>query len=154
MSYCSVFATRETRSAWSFRRSALSAFPFQASPVNCFLASAQVLKKAGLTLKDIDVFEFHEAFAGQVLSNLEALNSQSWCQEWVKQDRIGEMPMELTNTRGGSLSVGHPFGATGCRLVTWASDRLKAEDKEYAVLAACAAGGQGVAMLLERHPDW
>jgi len=117
-------------------------------------AIAKILKKNNLTMADIGVWEIHEAFAGQVLSNLEALNSQSWCQEWVKQDKIGEMPMELTNTRGGSLSVGHPFGATGCRLVTWASDRLKAEDKEYAVLAACAAGGQGVAMLLERHPDW
>ena len=115
---------------------------------------AKLLKKNNLTMADIGVWEIHEAFAGQVLANLEALNSQSWCQENLKQDKLGEMPMELTNTRGGSLSVGHPFGATGVRLVTWGSDRLKHEDKEYCVLAACAAGGQGVAMLLERHPDW
>ena len=115
---------------------------------------AKLLKKNNLRMEDIGVWEFHEAFAGQVLSNLSALDSQSWCEKWLGQDRVGEMPMELTNTRGGSLSVGHPFGATGVRLATWGSDRLKAEDKEFAVLAACAAGGQGVAMLLERHPDW
>jgi len=117
-------------------------------------AIAKLLKQNNLTMADIGVWEFHEAFAGQVLSNLAALDSQSWCNEWIKQDRVGAMPMDCTNLRGGSLSVGHPFGATGVRLVTWASDRLKAEDKKYAMLAACAAGGQATAMLIERHPDW
>merc|ERR1719183_2220867 len=117
-------------------------------------AIAKLLKKNNLTMDDIGVWEIHEAFAGQVLANLEALNSQSWCQEQLKQDKLGSVPEELMNTRGGSLSVGHPFGATGVRLATWGSDRLKSEDKELCVLAACAAGGQGVAMLLERHPDW
>lgn len=59
--------------------------------------------------------------------------------------------MEQLNTRGGSLSIGHPFGATGTRLLTWASDRLKHDDKQFAIVTACAAGGQATAMLLERH---
>eukprot|EP00960_Hanusia_phi_P048413 758931-Hanusia_phi.AAC.9 len=117
-------------------------------------AIAKLLRKTGLKVEDVDVWELHEAFAGQVLANLAAINSDAWCKEWLKTDRVGEIPLERLNTRGGSLSVGHPFAATGVRLTTWAADRLKQEDKQLAVVAACAAGGQGVAMLIERHPDY
>jgi acetyl-CoA acyltransferase len=104
-------------------------------------AMPQVLEAAGLTLDDIDVFELHEAFAGQVLAVLEA----------VKRDGPGEIPMEKLNTWGGSLSLGHPFGATGARLLTQTADRLRHEDGRYGLLAACAAGGLGHAMLIERY---
>merc|ERR1711916_161118 len=92
-------------------------------------AAGKILNKHGLSLKDIDVFEFHEAFAGQVLANLNALKSEKFATEkagWKKA--IGEIPMEKFNTRGGSLSIGHPFGATGARLVTCAANRLIHED--------------------------
>lgn len=103
-------------------------------------AIPQVLAAAGLSMEDIDVFELHEAFAGQVLAVLEAL----------KRNGTGELPMEKLNTWGGSLSLGHPFGATGTRLLLHAADRLHHEGGRYALLAACAAGGLGHAMLLER----
>lgn len=103
-------------------------------------AIPQVLEAAGLTLDDIDVFELHEAFAGQVLAVLEAL----------RRNGTGDVPMDKLNLWGGSLSLGHPFGATGARLVMQAADRLHHEDGRYALVAACAAGGLGHAMLVER----
>ena len=114
----------------------------------------QILKKNGLTLKDIDVFEIHEAFAGQVLANINALNSDWFCQKYMKRDgKFGQIPMEKMNLWGGSLSLGHPFGATGVRLVAHAANRLRDEGGRYAVVAACAAGGHGVGMLIEAYPN-
>ncbi len=114
-------------------------------------AIPKLLNKAGLSIADIDVFELHEAFAGQVLAVLAALRSESFARNNLNQSNpAGEIPMDKLNTRGGSVSLGHPFGATGARLVTTAANRLHEEDGELALLSACAAGGQGVAMLIER----
>ncbi|MCH8567178.1 MAG: thiolase family protein [Balneolales bacterium] len=112
-----------------------------------------LLSANNLTHKDIDVFEFHEAFAGQILANLEALASDKFMKA-VKGNKLSafNMPMERFNTKGGSLSIGHPFGATGTRLVSTAVKRLEQENGRFAVVAACAAGGQGHAMLIERLP--
>jgi acetyl-CoA acyltransferase len=117
-------------------------------------STAALLKRNNLKLSDIDIIEFHEAFAGQVLANINAMNSDSWCKEHLKQDKVGEMKVDIMNTRGGSLSLGHPFGATGTRLIKCASERLKYEDKQLALVTACAAGGIGVAMLIERVPNY
>lgn len=115
-------------------------------------ATAQLLDQCGLTLNDIDVFEFHEAFAGQILANLTALNSDYFAKTYLnRSSKVGEIPLEKFNKWGGSLSLGHPFGATGVRLVTTAANRLIKEDKRLALVAACAAGGQGHAMLIERY---
>lgn len=115
-------------------------------------AIPKVLDAMNLTFNDIDVFELHEAFAGQVLSVLTALNSDTFAKENLQQDKkVGEIPMEKLNTLGGSLSLGHPFGATGVRLVTTAANRLIREDGEFAMVSACAAGGQGHAVILERY---
>lgn len=115
-------------------------------------ATAKLLAKNKLTLNDIDVIEFHEAFAAQVLANLRALESEKFCTQSIGVgSAVGSMPMERFNTLGGSLSLGHPFGATGCRIATTAANRLRREDKKLALIAACAAGGQAVAMLLERQ---
>ncbi|MDR9417306.1 MAG: acetyl-CoA C-acyltransferase, partial [Gracilimonas sp.] len=115
-------------------------------------AIPKALDAMKLTLKDIDVFELHEAFAGQVLSVLTALNSDTFAKEALKREKkVGEIPMEKLNTLGGSLSLGHPFGATGVRLVTTAANRLIREDGEFAMVSACAAGGQGHAVVLERY---
>lgn len=114
-------------------------------------AIPRVLDAAGLALGDIDVIELHEAFAGQVLAVLTALEASSFAEQLGRTRPVGPVPMEKVNTWGGSLSLGHPFGATGARLVMMAASRLHHEDGTLALLAACAAGGQGHAMLLERY---
>ncbi len=111
----------------------------------------RILDRNGLKAGDIDVFEFHEAFAGQIVANLKCLDSDEFAREHLGRDRkVGEIPMERFNTRGGSLSLGHPFGATGARLVTTAAKRLEQEGGEWALVASCAAGGLGSAILLRR----
>jgi len=117
-------------------------------------AIPRILSKAGLTLADIDVFELHEAFAGQVLANLKALDSDYFTQQYMGlKGKFGVPPMEKLNAWGGSLSIGHPFGATGVRLVTTCANRLAHNNGQYALLAACAAGGQAHAMIVERYPN-
>uniref|UniRef100_A0A8C3TXX3 Trifunctional enzyme subunit beta, mitochondrial n=1 Tax=Catharus ustulatus TaxID=91951 RepID=A0A8C3TXX3_CATUS len=117
-------------------------------------ATPKVLEKAGLTLGDIDVFEFHEAFAGQILANLKAMDSDWFAQNYMgRKSKVGAPPLDKFNTWGGSLSLGHPFGATGCRLVITAAHRLKKEGGQYGLVAACAAGGQGHAMIVELYPQ-
>ena len=114
-------------------------------------AIPKVLKTAGLDLKDIGVFEIHEAFAAQILAVLKALNSDKFGKENLGlSGKFGEIPMDKLNILGGSLSLGHPFGATGARLMTTASNRLINENQQFALIAACAAGGHGHAMILER----
>jgi len=116
-------------------------------------ATARLLDKNNLSIKDIDVWEFHEAFAAQILANLKALDSDWFAKEKLGRSagKVGRIPMEKFNVHGGSLSLGHPFGATGCRLVTTASNRLIREGGRYAVIAACAAGGHATACLIERY---
>ena len=117
-------------------------------------ATPQLLDGMGLSLEDIDVFELHEAFAGQVLTVLKALDSDKFARENLGRDnKVGEIPMDKLNLWGGSLSLGHPFGATGARIVTTAANRLHHEDGTLALVAACAAGGQGHAIILERFPE-
>ncbi|XP_040169956.1 trifunctional enzyme subunit beta, mitochondrial [Anopheles arabiensis] len=114
----------------------------------------KLLKKAGLTLKDIDTWEIHEAFAGQIIANLKALDSDYFCKNYLGlNEKFGAPDMSKWNNWGGSLSIGHPFAATGVRLCMHTANRLVRENGQLGMIAACAAGGQGVAMLLERHPD-
>lgn len=116
-------------------------------------AVPRVLGRNGLTLADIDVFEVHEAFAGQVLAVANALASEGFGRERLGlAGAYGGLDMERVNRWGGSISLGHPFGATGARLVATAVDRLAREDGTLAVVTACAAGGLGHALLLERMP--
>ncbi len=111
----------------------------------------KLLNEAGLSIADIDVFEIHEAFAGQVLANLAALQDEAFCKEQLGlEDVFGEIPMDKINTQGGSLSLGHPFGATGSRLLTCATRRLIQSKGKYALISACAAGGLGSSILLKR----
>merc|ERR1711990_1131319 len=116
---------------------------------------ARLLKRTGLTKDDIDVWEIHEAFAGQVLANLESLKDDKFCRDYMNVGgALGEIPMDKLNNWGGSLSMGHPFGATGIRLISHATNRLKHEDGQYAFIAACATGGHAFAGIVERHPDY
>ena len=115
-------------------------------------AISQVLEKAGLTLDQMDVIELHEAFAGQVLTNIKCLASDDFAKEKLGRDKaVGIVDNSKLNNWGGSLSIGHPFGATGSRLITTASNRLLKEGGKYAILAACAAGAHGHAMIIEKY---
>ena len=112
----------------------------------------KVLKRAGMKVADIDLFEVHEAFAAQVLSNLQAWASKSFADEHLGgAEPIGEIPDEKLNPHGGSLSLGHPFGATGARMVHQALRELGRRGKQTALLSICAAGGLGAAAILERE---
>lgn len=115
-------------------------------------ATYRILKKEGLAIGDIDVFEYHEAFAAQILTNLKCLDSDQFAKEKIGAiSKLGEIPLDKFNIHGGSLSLGHPFGATGARLLTTAANRLHRENGTLALIAACAAGAHGHAMLLERY---
>jgi len=111
---------------------------------------ARLFQETGLTLDEIGVFEIHEAFAGQVLANLDCMASDDYCRDRLGlSGAMGEMDMDKLNRHGGSLSIGHPFGATGARLITTCCRRLKQEGHRYGVVAGCAAGAVGSAILIE-----
>jgi acetyl-CoA acyltransferase len=114
-------------------------------------AIPKVLDKAKLSLNDMDFIEMHEAFAAQVLSTIKALASKKFAEEKLgKSEAVGEINPEIFNINGGSLALGHPFGATGGRIVTTMANELQSSGKQYGLLSICAAGGMSVAMILER----
>lgn len=128
--------------------------PFEELLLGPTYCSEQVLTRQNLNMEsDIGVFEIHEAFAGQILSNLVAMNSQKFADDKFGGKKVGEVDRDKLNTKGGSLALGHPFGATGSRLVTTAARRLQAEDQRFALIAACADGGLGHACILERYDN-
>lgn len=114
-------------------------------------AAPVALKRAGLTLRDIDLVDMHEAFAAQVLSNLQGLASREWAARGGFSNAVGEIDPARLNVLGGSLSIGHPFGATGARIVTTLANELKRRGEQFGMLTVCAAGGMGHAMVLERE---
>ncbi len=115
------------------------------------LAIPKVLQRAGLTLSDMDVIELHEAFAGQVLAVLKLLEQDAFARERLGRDTpVGAIDLDKMNLWGGSLSIGHPFGATGGRLVTTCCRRLEEENGRYGIVAACASGALGYGIVLER----
>lgn len=114
------------------------------------LAAPLALQRAGLALKDIDLVDMHEAFAAQVLSNLQGFTSQYWAERAGFTTPVGEVDPARLNVMGGSISIGHPFGATGARIVTSLSNELRRRDGQFAMLTVCAAGGMGHVMVLER----
>lgn len=94
-------------------------------------------------MKDIGVWEVHEAFAAQILANLKALDSDWFAKTYMgRSSKVGLPDMSKWNSWGGSLSIGHPFAATGVRLITHTANRLIKENQQYGLVAACAAGGQ------------
>jgi acetyl-CoA acyltransferase len=114
-------------------------------------ATPIALDRAGLTLEDIDVVDIHEAFAAQVLSVLAALASRSFARDHLGRDEaVGEVPEEKLNLYGGSISLGHPFAATGARQLITMANELARRDAGTALVTQCAAGGLGAAVVLER----
>jgi acetyl-CoA acyltransferase len=115
-------------------------------------AAPIALDRAGLTMKDIGLMEMHEAFAAQVLSNLQALSSKAFAEEELgRSEAVGHPDMDLINVMGGSLSIGHPFGATGGRLTITILNEMARRDIEFGLITVCAAGGMGFAMVVERR---
>jgi len=115
-------------------------------------AAPIALERAGLTMQDIGLMEMHEAFAAQVLSNLQALSSRKFAQEELgRSEAIGHPDIDHINVMGGSLSIGHPFGATGGRITVTILNEMARRDVEFGLITVCAAGGMGFAMVVERR---
>ncbi len=109
------------------------------------------LQRAGLRLADVDLIEMHEAFAAQVASNIQALESPAWAREHLGRDEaVGQVDRARLNVCGGSIAIGHPFGATGARLTTTLAYELRRRGARYGLVSVCAQGGMGFAMVLER----
>ena len=114
------------------------------------LAAPVALQRAGLSLRQMDLVEMHEAFAAQVLSNLQGFESREWATRAGFSAPVGEVDRAKLNVMGGSLSIGHPFGATGGRILTTLCHELRRRDGEFGLMTVCAAGGMGHAMVVER----
>jgi len=116
-------------------------------------AAPVALDRAGLRLADMDVVEMHEAFAAQVLSNLQAFASRKFAEERLgRPEPLGEIDPARLNPNGGSVPLGHPFGATGARMIAQALRELSRRKGAHALLTVCAAGGLGAAVVLD-GPD-
>ena len=115
------------------------------------LAIPAALERAGLQLSDVDLLEMHEAFAAQVASNIQALESAAWARERLGRSApVGRVERGRLNVNGGSIALGHPFGATGARITTTLANEMKRRDAKFGLLSVCAQGGMGFAMVLER----
>lgn len=113
-------------------------------------ATPLALKRAGMELADLDLIEMHEAFAAQALANVKMFASKSFAQQNLGRDKaIGEIDMDKFNVMGGSLAYGHPFAATGARLITQTLNELNRRGGGVGLTTACAAGGLGAAMIVE-----
>lgn len=115
-------------------------------------ATPIALERAGLSFGEIDLIEMHEAFAAQALSNIQAFASKKFAEEKLgRGSPIGEINMDKFNVSGGSIAIGHPFGATGGRLTITALNELRRRDRNFGLITACAAGALGVTMVVERE---
>jgi acetyl-CoA C-acetyltransferase len=114
-------------------------------------AVPRLLARNGLTLQDFDFYEIHEAFASVVLATLQAWESDQYCKERLGLDgALGSIDRTKLNVNGSSLAAGHPFAATGGRIVAQAAKQLAEKGSGRALISICAAGGQGVVAILER----
>jgi acetyl-CoA C-acetyltransferase len=114
-------------------------------------AVPKMLKKVGLSLQDFDFYEIHEAFAAQVLCTLEAWKSEDFCKNKLGLDSpLGEIHMNKLNVKGGSLAVGHPFAATGSRIVGALSKMIDQKGSGRGLISICTAGGMGVTAIIEK----
>ena len=109
------------------------------------------LDRAGITWKELGLVEIHEAFAAQVLSNAQAWASKEWADRMGRSAPVGEVDWTRTNVMGGSIAIGHPFGATGARIATSLANEMKRRDVQFGLISICAQGGMGFAMVLERR---
>ena len=113
------------------------------------LAAPVALQRAGLTLRHIGLVEMHEAFAAQILSNLKGFESKTWAERAGFSEPVGEVDRSRLNVMGGSIAIGHPFGATGARITTTLCNEMQRRGAEFGLMTVCAAGGMGFAMVVE-----
>jgi acetyl-CoA C-acetyltransferase len=113
-------------------------------------AVPRMLERAGLKLQDFDLYEIHEAFAAQVLCTLKAWESDTWCRNRLGRPALGAIDRAKMNPRGSSVALGHPFAATGARIVATLARQLKERGSGRGLISICAAGGMGVTAILER----
>ncbi|WP_194815176.1 acetyl-CoA C-acyltransferase [Nocardia sp. XZ_19_385] len=133
--------------SWSY----VSVDPADQVLIGPAISMPRALEKAGMSLSDIDFVDIHEAFAAQTLSVVRALGSADWAKTRLDRDTaVGEIDIDTLNVHGGSVSLGHPFGATGARMVTTMANELARTGKNTALLGICAAGGIGASAILER----
>jgi acetyl-CoA acyltransferase len=115
-------------------------------------AVPKALERAGIAWKDLGLVEMHEAFASQVLSNIQAFESREWAEEHLGRSQpVAEVNWETLNVMGGSIAIGHPFGATGGRLTMTLANEMRRRDVQFGLISVCAQGGMGFAMVLERR---
>ncbi|RPH94509.1 MAG: acetyl-CoA C-acyltransferase, partial [Lysobacterales bacterium] len=115
------------------------------------IAVAELLQKTGLALQDFDFYEIHEAFAAQVLCTLAAWDSESYCRRRLGlNEALGAIDRGRLNVKGSSLAVGHPFAATGARILSTLAQILENAGSGRGLISVCTAGGMGVAAILER----
>ena len=113
-------------------------------------AVPEALSRAGLPWAELGLVEIHEAFAAQVLSNVQAWGSTAWAERLGLPAPVGEVDWERTNVMGGSIAIGHPFAATGGRLVTTLVNEMRRRGVQFGLISICAQGGMGAALVLER----
>ena len=114
------------------------------------LAVPKALERAGIGWSDLGLLEIHEAFGAQVLSNVQAWSSPAWAERLGLPGPLGQVDWEKTNVMGGSIAIGHPFGATGARLVTTLANEMRRRSVQFGLVSICAQGGMGYAVVLER----
>ncbi len=115
------------------------------------IAVSEMLRRSNLTFADIDLFEIHEAFAAQVLATLKAWKDPEYNRKVLDRETpLGEIDPEKINVKGSSLAYGHPFAATGARILGMTAKMLNTENKQRALISVCTAGGMGVTALVER----
>ena len=113
-------------------------------------AVPKALERAGIGWPELGLVEIHEAFAAQVLSNVQAWGSRAWAERLGLPGPVGEVDWSRTNVMGGSIAIGHPFAATGARIITSLANEMKRRDVQFGLVSICAQGGMGYAMVLER----
>jgi acetyl-CoA acyltransferase len=113
-------------------------------------AVPKALDRAGIKWRELGLVEMHEAFAAQVLSNIQAFESQQWAEERLgRTEPVGQVDWDTLNVMGGSIAIGHPFGATGGRITITLANEMKRRRVEFGLISVCAQGGMGFAMVLE-----
>jgi len=112
-------------------------------------AVPRALERAGIGWNDLGLIEIHEAFAAQVLSNIQAWGSKTWADRLGLPGPLGEVNWDITNVMGGSIALGHPFAATGARIVTSLANEMQRRGVQFGLVSICAQGGMGFAMVLE-----
>jgi acetyl-CoA C-acetyltransferase len=156
---CVLLASEEWAAAHGFKPLAYLA-EYESAAIDLFrealliapaYAAARMLTRSGMQLQDFDFYEIHEAFAGQVAATLKAFESDEFCRTRLGlTGALGAIDRSRMNVAGGSVAVGHPFGATGARLVATAAKLLEEKGKGKAFLSICAGGGMGTVAVLER----